>query len=41
MMLSCLRPVMKQFDTGYDTYFAKTGTGGYFARVGRWFKESF
>jgi cell division protein FtsA len=32
---------MEQFDAGYDTYFAKTGTGGYFARVGRWFKESF
>lgn len=32
---------MEQFDTGYETYFAKTGTGGYLARVGQWFKESF
>jgi cell division protein FtsA len=32
---------MEQFDTGYDSYFAKTGTGGYLARVGQWFKESF
>jgi len=32
---------MEQFDAGYDTYFQKTGTGGYLARVGQWFKESF
>jgi cell division protein FtsA len=32
---------MEQFDAGYETYFAKTGTGGYLARVGQWFKESF
>ncbi len=32
---------MEQFDAGYENYFAKTGTGGYFARVGQWFKESF
>lgn len=32
---------MEQFDAGYENYFAKTGTGGYLARVGRWFKESF
>lgn len=32
---------MEQFDGGYETYFAKTGTGGYLARVGQWFKESF
>jgi cell division protein FtsA len=32
---------MEQFDTGYDSYFARTGTGGYLARVGQWFRESF
>jgi cell division protein FtsA len=32
---------MEQFDAGYETYFQKTGTGGYLARVGQWFKESF
>jgi cell division protein FtsA len=32
---------MEQFDTGYDSYFVRTGTGGYLARVGQWFKESF
>lgn len=32
---------MEQFDAGYETYFAKTGTGGYLTRVGQWFKESF
>ena len=32
---------MEQFDAGYETYFARTGTGGYLARVGQWFKESF
>lgn len=32
---------MEQFDAGYESYFAKTGTGGYLARVGQWFKESF
>lgn len=32
---------MEQFDAGYENYFAKTGTGGYLARVGHWFKESF
>jgi cell division protein FtsA len=32
---------MEQFDAGYENYFAKTGTGGYLARVGQWFKESF
>jgi cell division protein FtsA len=32
---------MEQFDTGYEHYFAKTGTGGYLARVGQWFRESF
>jgi len=32
---------MEQFDTGYDSYFARTGTDGYLARVGQWFKESF
>jgi cell division protein FtsA len=32
---------MEQFDKGYETYFAKTGTGGYLARVGDWLRESF
>jgi cell division protein FtsA len=32
---------MEQFDRGYETYFAKTGTGGYLARVGDWLRESF
>lgn len=32
---------MEQFDAGYESYFSKTGTSGYLARVGHWFKESF
>jgi len=32
---------MERFDAGYENYFSKTGTGGYLARVGHWFKESF
>ncbi len=33
--------VMEQFDDETDMPLAMTGTGGYFARVGQWFKESF
>lgn len=32
---------MEQIDDGNETPLAMTGTGGYFARVGQWFKESF
>jgi cell division protein FtsA len=32
---------MEQFDRGYDSYFANTGTGGYLARVGEWIRQSF
>ncbi len=32
---------MEQFDDGSDTPLAMTGTGGYLARVGQWFRESF
>ena len=32
---------MEQTDDRHDTQLAMTGTGGYFARVGRWIKESF
>ncbi len=33
--------VMGEFDDETDTPLAMTGTGGYFARVGQWFRESF
>jgi cell division protein FtsA len=32
---------MEQFDRGYEVHFARTGTGGYLARVGEWIRESF
>jgi cell division protein FtsA len=32
---------MEQSDDLADTDFAMTGTGGYFSRVGQWFRESF
>ncbi len=32
---------MEQCEGGSDAPFAMTGTGGYFARVGHWFRESF
>ncbi len=32
---------MEQCETSRVTGFAMTGTGGYFARVGHWFRESF
>jgi hypothetical protein len=32
---------MEQSDDLADTNFAMTGTGGYFSRVGQWFRESF
>ena len=32
---------MEQCEGGSDRPFAMTGTGGYFARVGHWFRESF
>ena len=32
---------MELFDGGRETFLAQTGTGGYLARVGQWFKESF
>ena len=32
---------MEQIEAGSDTHFAMTGTGGYFARVGNWIRESF
>jgi cell division protein FtsA len=32
---------LDQFDTRHETRLAMTGTGGYFARVGQWFRESF
>lgn len=32
---------MEQIDARSDVRFAMTGTDGYFARVGRWFRESF
>ena len=32
---------MEQIDERDDAPFAMTGTGGYFARVGHWIKESF
>ena len=33
--------VMEQFNDETETPLAMTGTGGYFARVGQWFRESF
>ena len=33
--------VMGEFDDQTETPLAMTGTGGYLARVGQWFKESF
>ncbi len=32
---------MEQIDDGRETSMAMTGTGGYFARVGQWIRESF
>lgn len=32
---------MEQFDTGREPRMLMTGTGGYFSRMGRWFRESF
>jgi hypothetical protein len=32
---------MEQIEEVGDTNFAMTGTGGYFARVGNWIRESF
>ena len=32
---------MEQCEGGSDRPFAMTGTGGYLARVGHWFRESF
>jgi cell division protein FtsA len=32
---------MEQLDSGFAPVLAQTGTGGYFARVGRWIRESF
>ena len=32
---------MELIDEHHDTHMVMTGTGGYLARVGRWFKESF
>jgi cell division protein FtsA len=32
---------IEQFNKSYETYFARTGTDGYLARVGNWLRESF